>query len=81
MATTNAERRRLAARADKRYAGTAYVRTGDAFQLVAVQYHCLAAVIDYNRSAAPFPDLIRRTLPAQVDMSDDNLNCGVLAWE
>ena len=81
VATTNAERRRLAARADKRYAGTAYVRTGDAFQLVAVQYHCLAAVIDYNRSAAPFPDLIRRTLPAQVDMSDDNLNCGVLAWE
>lgn len=77
----NADRQRLSQAADRRYADSRFVRTGDAFQLVAVQQRCLAAVIEYNRVAVLFPDVVRGTLPATVDMRDDALNCGVSAWQ
>jgi len=80
VVAANAAQRKLSAAADKRYANSQYVQTGDAFQLVAAQYACLAKVIEYDRAATRFAEELRTPLPARVAMKDKQLNCGVLAW-
>jgi hypothetical protein len=41
---------------------------------------CLTAILDYNRTAATFSDTVRGSQPAQIDMKDQTLNCGVRRW-